>query len=269
LWDKELIPKIFTNGTYPLPKSIASLDLKKGIQFVCNVSRWGDYSDKERINLDKFLRTFHQKISLAYTILNPDDDLTFLLDYVDNYNLIRSIRLGISLPIPGDYNEYLLQDKYREVAVNLIGFARRAAKRYISFGADCGFVACMFESEEYGLMQMLDMKLRFSCGPVLDVGPDLETWHCFPLAKLPKLSLRKLKSLLVAGRLFKDMGDKIRNHYGDGIYKRCSSCRYKSRGQCSGGCLGFLINPKDDFDFLIPNESLVIEKGDVTCQTSC
>ena len=246
IWAADLSPKIFTNGLYPIPEDLASLKIDEDVRFIVNISQWDSYSLNQQKHLDQFLKTFCKHVYLSYTITDPNEDLSFLLEYISKFGLKLSIRMGIALPIAGRSNEYLPQESYREVAISFMEFAQKSAKHTIELQMDCGFVACMFETEEIGLLLSLGMKTKFACEPAMDIGPELEAWHCFPLSKLHRVSLRKYKTLdRVNGRL-QELADGLREKFEPGIFKRCGECMYRKRGQCSGGCLGFIVPGEED-----------------------
>lgn len=246
MWNKGLFPKVFTSGSCSIPEDLIAFKIVNKIRFIVNISPWDTYPRWRQKNLDMFLRTFHQRVHLGYTMLDPDIDPSFLLDYVEQYQLYPSIRIGIALPIVGKSNEYMPPERYREAALRFIDLTKKASRKAVVLGTDCGFVACMFTTSEIGLLLRLGTNLSFACQPVMDIGPDLETWHCFPLSKLPKVSLRENKNLQQVEGNLKKMADELREKFGTGIYERCKDCIFRRRGQCDGGCLGLMVPAKED-----------------------
>ena len=248
-WDKNIKPTVFTSGSCSIPEKFLSLNINDNISFIVNINHWDTYSSEQQRNLEHFLRTFGKCIHLSYTILDPYGDFSFILDYVRKFNLHPSIRISIALPIAGGYsNEYLTQDFYRDIASFIIKFAKSASKQNVALGMDCGFVACMFEIKEIGLLIKLGVNLRFSCGPAIDIGPNLESWHCFPLSKFPRVQIRNFKNMFEVDKKFKGLNNSIREKFGYGIYKRCHDCKYRVRQQCDGGCLGLMIPKFNDME---------------------
>jgi hypothetical protein len=241
MWQKKLTPKIFTSGSCQMPEGLHSLDITGRIHFLVNISSWDSYPPERQNNLDQFLTTFGKHVSLAYTILDPDIDPAFLLDYTAHYHLYPFIRVGVAVPTGGGTNQYVVPDRYREVGLRLLDLAKKAAKQYVRMGTDCGFVACMFTPEELGTLYRLGMDITFQCQPVVDVGPELDAWHCLPLAKLGRFSLRDCGSMTQINKEFQTMGKKLRERFGPGIYAKCAGCKYLARGQCAGGCLGHIV----------------------------
>ena len=258
MWEKGLTAKVFTSATCPLPDDLASLEIEGGLRFVVNISPWDSYPPSQQGHLDSFLRTFGSCTSLSYTIADPDADMEFLLSYISKYDLSKCLRIGVAMPMVGKANEYLHPDRYGEVSHRLTEFARIAERQGVTFGTDCGFVACMFDSRQIGSLLRNGTDLAFSCRPAVDVGPNLETWHCFPLAKLPRIPLRECRDVGVARERLVQMASAIRGEFGHGIYERCPDCAYRKQGQCDGGCLGLMV---PDVETLVQAADRVLGTG--------
>lgn len=242
MWNKGLTPKIFTSGSCLMPDDFISMNVAGQLRFVVNVSPWDSYSAERQVHLDRFLSLFGKYATLSYTMVDSDIDPIFLLDYIAKYKLLPFIRLGVALPIIGGGNQYVLSERYRDVGLRTVDFGKKAALRGLTLGTDCGFVACMFKPDELGLLLRLGMDLCFVCRPVMDVGPELEAWHCFPLSKLPRVSLRGNGNLEDAHHSLRKMASNLRERISPGIFSRCRGCLYRGRGQCDGGCLGLIIS---------------------------
>jgi len=235
-----VVSKIFTSGTCPIPDTLPEL-LESNFYFVVNAHPREAYSQEEWHHLKIFFQTFSTKVKLGYTILDPQYDPSFLLDYYQQFSLQPFLRIGIALPVATGENEFVSKEMYRDVAVRFIDLAEKAADCGILLGMDCGFVACMFTTAEIGLLQRIGVKPNFSCKPVIDVGPDLESWHCFPLSNMKRVPIRQHRSVMNVYKAFQEKADHIRDHVSRGIYGRCQECRYFERSQCSGGCLGLIL----------------------------
>lgn len=245
LWDNSLGAKIFTSGSCPIPEDLSRMEINGRLKFIVNVDRWDTYTEKRKENLDFFFKSFGKKVSLSYTMCDFDGAPGFLFDYINNYDLSRSIRFGIALPIAGRKNVFLPVESYREAGKWIVDFAKQAARQNVFVGTDCGFVACMFTPDEIGLLLRLGVDLRFICQPAMDIGPELEIWHCLAVAKLRRVSLRNCGEIHKADEQLRELAEKARELYGYGIYPRCKNCRYRLRGQCCGGCLGYILPDLD------------------------
>jgi MoaA/NifB/PqqE/SkfB family radical SAM enzyme len=248
MWEKGLIPKIFTSGTCALPEGIEALPPENPFFFIVNIAPWDTYTDREKQNLDRFLRLFHDRICLGFTLLNPDVPPDFLLAYREKYDLQNIIRLGMAMPILEGGNCHLPPTQYKDAAKWCLDLAGKAYQQSVKVGMDCGFVACMFTPAEVGRLLHWGADLSFACSPAVDVGPDLEAWHCFSLSKLPRISLRKNDSLTILKQTFTAQADELRRVHGPGIYARCRTCKFMRRHQCSGGCLAIVLQQAKTFN---------------------
>jgi radical SAM protein with 4Fe4S-binding SPASM domain len=72
------------------------------------------------------------------------------------------------------------------------------------------------------------------CNVVLDIDLAGQVSHCFPLAKWFSV---QLDGQSCATELRESFTGQTRPYRLAGIYKECSTCVYKSRQECTGGCL--------------------------------
>jgi organic radical activating enzyme len=240
LWQNNIMPKIFTSATNPLPECLKNLDiLKNPVSFIVNIGTRDTYNDEKYKNLVDFFHKFHVVSSLSYTILDLDADTTFLFDVMDEYKLMtRSIRVGVALPIYKGGNQYVEQKDYKRLGKFLLDFARKASERSVILGMDCGFVACMFSPTEIGALQRYGVRFSFTCGAAIDIGPGLKAWNCFPLFQLHRENVLEAKDMNELIRKFNQKTDEYFNHQ-TGIFEDCATCKYYKRHTCEGGCKSF------------------------------
>jgi cyclic pyranopterin phosphate synthase len=188
--------------------------------------------------------------------------LKYLVDAILKYDLKKHIRLGLAQPIPGRKNECLSLYEVRKIAKTLRNQLDLLEKHRITLGFDCGMSLCIFSNEDIGRLFKLNRgRVMFSCGPAIDIGPDLQVWACFPLNNYEKKSLydfdnmdeiRKYFAEKQKSRRQKAEKQKTLNPYFQkapfvaesrkGIFEECSSCVYLEENLCAGGCLAHLIN---------------------------
>lgn len=241
MWEKQIVPKIFTSATNPMPESLRNIDLQKNpIHFVVNIGTRDTYTDKQNENLCDFFAKFHSVSSLSYTILDLNATVDFLFDCIHEFDLEKNIRVGIALPILNGGNQYVAKEDYKKFGKFFMRFAEQAQQNSVVLGADCGFVACMFSPTEIGQLQLWGMEVNFCCGAAIDIGPNLEAWNCFPLSQLKHLNIFDYQDMMQLKLGF----DKYMNElFGKqkGIYDECANCRYMKQRQCDGGCKSFKI----------------------------
>ena len=240
LWRHNILPKIFTSATDPLPDSLKNMDVTKHpVNFIVNAGSRDSYTKEKYDNLTVFFEKFNVVSTLSYTILDLDSDPAFLFDIIDRFHLLtRSIRVGIALPIYKGGNQYIDRQDYRRAGKFFVEFAKAAYERNVILGMDCGFTACMFTPTEVGTLQRCGVRYSFTCGAAIDIGPGLEAWNCFPLFQLYREKVLDSKSINNLTRKF----DTFMNKYFNGqvgIFDECTDCEYLKRRLCQGGCKSF------------------------------
>jgi MoaA/NifB/PqqE/SkfB family radical SAM enzyme len=180
------------------------------------------------------VRRLGARALLGFTISRADFDLDPLLALIRETSAARAIRLGLAQPILGGHNEYLHPKLYPVVGRRIVDAALRAARDGIRLELDCGFVPCMFGDEGLRALERAGADLGWRCNPILDVGVDGTVSHCFPLAGTVDA---RLTPDLDAPRLRRQFEARTQPYRLAGIYRRCSRCALKRRGECTGGCL--------------------------------
>jgi hypothetical protein len=240
LWQHNIVPKLFTSATNPVPESIRDVDIATHpLTFIVNVGVRDSYSDEKYRNLMDFFTEFHAVASLSYTIFDLEADPTFLFEIIDRYHLYtRAIRMGVALPLYKGGNQYIDKKDYRRLGQFVMRFAQAAHERNITLGMDCGFTACMFTTTEIGMLQRLGVRYMFSCGAAVDIGPGLKAWNCFPLFQLHREDVLESKNINELVRKFDAGMDDCFGHT-TGIFPECGECKHFRRRTCQGGCKSF------------------------------
>ncbi|GAB4338341.1 MAG: hypothetical protein Kow0089_10220 [Desulfobulbaceae bacterium] len=238
--------QVFTNGMLPpsLTDELRALP-EKSLSFLCNVSPQARDTTEQKEQVRYFLKTFNRWVQLGVTLTGPALDYRYLIEAIERYDLLRRIRVGIAQPIVGPTrNSFLATDKYRETGKFIVSMARECVKKDILLGFDCGLTLCMFDEEEIGVLTKCADGFRALCDPIIDVGPDLDVWHCFPMAE----TLNTRLELFRTRRQIVDYYKKLTLPYRQlGCMKQCVTCVYRIRGQCTGGCLAHAMNGLDRY----------------------
>lgn len=233
--------QIFTNGMLPyeLTDALTELPLEK-LSFLCNVSPQARDTDEQRAKVHYMLNKLNRQIQVGVTLTGPSLDYQYLIDYIEKYGLLRRIRVGIAQPIVGPTrNSHLPTKLYRETGKFIVSMAKECVKKDILLGFDCGLTLCMFDEEEIGILAKSADGYRGLCDPIIDVGPGLDIWHCFPLAETLNSKLEYFKTRKEILAYYK----KITTPYKQlGCMNGCIHCIYKKRQQCTGGCLAHAMN---------------------------
>jgi radical SAM protein with 4Fe4S-binding SPASM domain len=233
---------VFTNGMMresvldDIEKLRKDFELDRGVlKFVVNINESQLRSARE----DEMQRNSFSRLdnlaSLSFNIYRPDHNFSFLIETIKEFGLSGDIRLGLAQPIVGKENQYLLLSDYRAVMERLLDLSKECDDNNVVMGMDCGFPMCLLNEEELGRMFKAGVNINFTCGPPVDVGPDLKLWFCFPLSSTSNHHLSEFKNL-------PELIDCLRGEFDEyisrcGIYEECASCKYLARNQCGGGCI--------------------------------
>ncbi len=242
LQSRGLTVKMFSNGCMSrekIDKLLAVLQPERS-RFIINVNEERDRADFETKMQDEFFRELGVASSLSFNLFRPEPDMDFLLDTIAEYQLRRRIRVGLAHPIAGEPNDFLRPEQYADIAERLTKFAKKCNHQDVVLTLDCGFTMCDFTDEQLGALVRSNANLNFNCGPIIDIGPDLNTWACFPLSKLNPQPLLEYPSFAALRRYYADfIKREMQTRSFTGVYKKCANCRHLRRGQCAGGCRSY------------------------------
>jgi radical SAM protein with 4Fe4S-binding SPASM domain len=239
--------RMFTSGvTAPAVRerllAVADKHTAHKINFIVNVNHPSMTKESELKSQVAFLEHAGARASLSFNIYRPDFDLDFTFDYIARYDLSPTLRLGLAHPISmakGE-NSFIAPAQYRAAADNLARYFPKFERCRVVPGFDCGFPMCMFTDEQLGALTKLRSTHHWSCGPVVDIGPDLDVWPCFPLSHMRGKSLYEFDTL---EQIMNELGADVRARKkgNTGVYVECDGCSLRDRDICGGGCVTYLI----------------------------
>lgn len=237
---KGFVVHIFTNCMMPKKTVdfLASLP-DMAVTFLANVSKQPTDTEKQLEMVDYALSQLSHRIQVGMTLTSPDFEYEYLIEMIEKHKLKRNIRVGIAQPIVGEQNAYLHPKDYRAAGRSIVTMAKACEARNILIGFDCGMTLCMFSEEELGVIMKRSEGLRMVCNPIIDIGPDLDIWHCFPLSEVLNTNLEKFQTRNDIVQFYQRVAGPYRAF---GCKTECLSCKYMKRGQCNGGCLAHAMN---------------------------
>jgi len=231
---------VFTNGL--MDRKVAdflSAISKDSISVLCNVSSQTKTQVQEKGRRAYAFRRLGDIVQLGVTLTSPQFEYRYLIEYIKKYQLRKRIRIGIGQPIVGHDNQFLHPEDYRQTGKVIIEMVKRCVEEDILVGFDCGLTLCMFNEEEIGILMKCSEGFAVRCQPIIDVGPNLEVWHCFPLADVLITSLNGFANRNDLVKFYKEL---INPYKALGYIPECLGCKYLLRGQCTGGCLAHAMN---------------------------
>ncbi|OHB65461.1 MAG: hypothetical protein A2Y76_05765 [Planctomycetes bacterium RBG_13_60_9] len=230
---------VFTNGMMAgrTADFLASYPCDR-LSALCNISPQARDTESLKQRREYALAKLGSRVSLGITVTSPDFEFEWLIDVIKRHGLKRRIRIGVAQPIVGEANEYLEPTQYRAVGKALTQMARRCVQEDILIGFDCGLTLCMFSEEEIGVLATCSEGFSCVCRPILDIGPQLDVWHCFPLSEILNTHLESFSTRSEILRHYEKITHPFRSL---GCRPECIKCNYLRRGQCTGGCLAHAI----------------------------
>ena len=197
-----------------------------------------DYGSREQDERLKGLRRLGPRALLGFNIFQTNFQLDFLLPLIQEAGCRKTIRLGLAHPVLYSRNVYLHPKQYPIVGNKIARFAQVAADVGVRLEFDCGFVRCMFSDGDLETLHRANAGVGWRCNPILDVDLSGRVFHCFPLAGKVQT---QFSQGAVADELRTQLLERTRQYRMAGIYKECSTCLFKQRGECTGGCLANTI----------------------------
>lgn len=225
--------KIFTNGCTSALRNIHGIS-PDDIRIILNLNMPDTYNEKEWQQIEKNCILFKDQIALSFNVFRPDFTWDYLKDAILQWGLSRFIRIGMAQPIKGMNNAFLQEKDLRTACSRLVAMAEDLAMDGIAIGFDCGFRPCTFTQEELGILAECNTNFLFVCKPVLDIGPQLMTWRCFPFSVEPGVKLTDFKSLKELEQHFTEKWSSIQKI---GNTDECGDCKNMKAAICDGGCL--------------------------------
>jgi radical SAM protein with 4Fe4S-binding SPASM domain len=240
---------VFTNGIMSDKKLIEAASIFRKLppdklSFTLNLNEPGTTPQglSEWESVKRFLKAFCDRITPGFNIYREDFDLTFIFRLINEHGLNRNIRIGLAHPIAGKKNKYVKPARIEKVINRLFQFQPLMERLRIKPGFDCGFPMCKFTDEQLGwLYKYTGGHYDFGCAPVIDIGPDMSVWSCFPLSGFHKRSLFEFNSIDEIHRYYSEIHEKVRVETG-GIYDECDECVFREDHLCKGGCLAHALN---------------------------
>ncbi|HTZ40889.1 MAG TPA: radical SAM protein [Syntrophales bacterium] len=210
------------------------------LTFGLNSTSHFHYPVPKRRRVEDFLRRVGHRVMLGYTITESDIDRGDCYPIVDRlmlimkYSLRPLIQFQIAVPADG-VSRYIPLNRYAELMDLLDVWFRVLLQNGVSYGIDCHSIPrCAMP-----VTAADSRKFRSTCDHfMVDIGPGLEAWPCFPLSKFKT-------DLLSFGNLFR-----LQTYFQEQVRAQglscqacCVTCVEKVERRCSGGCLGFHTLP--------------------------
>src|SRR6185437_4643043 len=235
---------IFTGGIIAskVIELVTHLDSTR-ISYLFNVNEKKDYNTEKEYDL--VLENFDLvlshgfKASFGYNIYESNFDYREILNLCTQYGT-PYLRWTIAFPelVKNPFTITLSPDQYKLMAGRVADFLEDAYQRKIAAGLDCPIPKCFFSNEQMGriaLTQPFTNNSIKSCGPVIDVTPDLDVFRCYALSNLARTKLTDFKNFKEAISYFEKNIDDL--YSTPQTFDYCKSCEFALNRTCYGGCI--------------------------------
>ncbi len=230
--------KLFTNGLMSEDYARFLADEIEHIHVIVNVNHPALGTEQQWKTVNRTLSILKDKASLSFNIYKTGLDWDFLIPLTLEHALERTIRFGLAMPVFGKKNAYPEMTDYPVIGSEMVAFSDKCALHDIAVHMDCGFVMCMFTAEQIGRMIYNNTDFNLVCSPIIDIGPDLDVWSCFPLAGIKNVRLSDFSHRDEIVEYFtKEFGAYNRV----GALPECLECDFMRRRQCHGGCMVHIL----------------------------
>jgi len=240
---------IFTGGIVPskLIAKISDLDTTQ-INVLFNLNEKKDYKTEKDYNL--VLQNFDLilgygfKATFGYNIYDQEFNYQEILQLCREYGS-PYLRWTIAFPelVKNPYTQTLLPEEYKLVSSRVADFLEEAYQSGIDAALDCPIPKCFFNHEQLGriaLTQPFTINSIKSCGPVIDVTPDLEVFRCYALADLKRTQLTDFKNFQEVITYYEKNIDELYDI--PQTFEYCSTCEFALNKTCYGGCIAHSPN---------------------------
>jgi len=231
---------VFTNGMWSrrVCEYVSSLG-PAPLKFVVNVNEPRYWKGQEAEFQARCLQAAGAKAKIGFNIFEADFDLLFTRELIARFGLQRELRLGLASPILGQANACITVPMREQIGRRLLDQLEQLEASDVLGAFDCGFVYCMFPEERWGtLTRTVRNGLSSVCHPIIDVGPDLSAWPCFPLSQLLTVDLKEYENAAELRRFFNERLSAFRQF---GSRDECRECEFFRRQQCAGGCIAHCV----------------------------
>lgn len=241
---------VFTNGLQSVLRQTTPY-LPDAI--LLNLNDWRTYSKAQQAAIRENLSALAGRVSLAYTVLAPDFDLSTHRELILAEKLHPVIRLGLAQPVLDGDNTYLPDEDLPGAHQSVVRWAQTLAEDGIRLSLDCGFMRCLFTEADIETLVRAGTVINFDCTPTLDVGPGLKVWRCFAFSAHEGISWEDFEDEHALVAWFK-----LQSNF---VSEDCSSCIHQSNGWCSGGCLARRLKQVEDREYLMDKKLLLNQRS--------
>jgi len=233
---------VVTHGHIPPTLTDALADARlKAVRYIVNSTRLLDGDDAAQAPVRYALTRLGPQTMLSYTITEGDlaapgpESLLDRLLLIMRYRLQPHLQLQIAVPAEGNRG-YVPFDHYPDLLRLLAAWSDLLRRNRVSHGLDCHAIPlCALRDAP-----ALGLPARVRCtSPMIDIGPDLQVWPCFPSADA-HWRLHDFENIA-------HLTSVVLEHWAHAsprLRQGCAQCADYRAGRCGAGCRGFSWSPE-------------------------
>ncbi|MDZ4167106.1 MAG: hypothetical protein U1E08_05385, partial [Coriobacteriia bacterium] len=178
--------------------------------------------------------TLGERVELGMTLLAPDDDPSFLLEWVAQYGLAPRVRIGVAHPVLGGHNRSADARDLKAIGATIERFVAAARAAGVTVVFDCGLTPCMFSEGFAAAHPEVIETVGTRCGPIVDILPEGAAIACYALADVVRIPLGESATRHGLIATLEEHLDRLAP--AAGTYELCETCAHHATGRCNGGC---------------------------------
>ena len=221
---------VFSNAAAPLDEALVRRSVDLGVRWIVNCNPPDTYRDNQLDLLHQHLALLGQAAHITFNLTDGQTPFQYVLDYIEQYGLNRSIKLGVALPTLEHRNVHAGWDALPAIAQQILKLLSETRRRQIDLEFECGVPYCLFSEEQHAKLGGIHVS---HCGSRLDITPAGEVINCLPLCRVASVPFGRFQNYCQAREWFQRMQAPYRQV---GSAARCLSCIYRLQGRCSA-CL--------------------------------
>ena len=229
-----IFSNLATNQTLQYSQKLADLP----VTWVVNINPPDTWNENRKQRITAALKTLSKKATITFNVMPDDDNSSWAIDLIKEYNLNRCIKVGFVLPTLTGSNYYLNDDQYNVVAEKIVCLAQDASDDNIRFEYECGVPTCVFSSEQLGILWETGSVFDSCCNSRMDITPDGKLIYCLPLATKHAIHFSEFPTYPEAKQWFEK---KLQPYRRLGRTENCYRCNLLRPDSCNGGCLANIL----------------------------
>lgn len=218
---------VFSNAAAPLDEAVIRRAASMGVRWIVNCNPPDTYRDNQLDLLHQHLAVLGRAANITFNLTDGQTPYQYVLDYIEQYDLNRNIKLGVALPTLEHRNVHAGWDALPAIARQIMKLLRDARRRRIELEFECGVPYCLFSEEEHAELGGNHLS---HCASRLDITPAGEVINCLPLCRVASIPFQKFPDYRQAREWYARMQAPYRQVGGAA---RCLDCAHRLQGLCS------------------------------------